>query len=90
MIKSYRSKALERFATKGDASKLAVKQTDRVRRLLADIDAATRPGQLDLPGYYYHALKPTTRHSVRVNGNYRITFGWDGEDAIDLDLEDYH
>ncbi|WP_367273864.1 hypothetical protein [Niveispirillum sp.] len=23
-------------------------------------------------------------------GNYRLTFGWDGVDAVDLDLEDYH
>jgi len=29
-------------------------------------------------------------HTVWVNGNYRITFGWNGEDATDVDLEDYH
>ena len=90
MIKSFRNKGLERFATKGDASRLSVQQADRVRRLLAAIDAATRPGQLDIPGFHYHPLKPTPRHSVRVTGNWRITFGWDGDDAIDVDLEDYH
>jgi len=27
---------------------------------------------------------------VRVTGNYRITFGWSGEDALEVDFEDYH
>jgi proteic killer suppression protein len=27
---------------------------------------------------------------VRVTGNYRITFGWSGENALDVDFEDYH
>jgi proteic killer suppression protein len=30
------------------------------------------------------------RWSVRMNGNYRITFGWSGENALEVDLEDYH
>jgi len=27
---------------------------------------------------------------MTVSRNWRLTFGWDGEDAIELDLEDYH
>jgi proteic killer suppression protein len=30
------------------------------------------------------------RYSVWVSGEWRITFGWDGDDAVDVDLEDYH
>jgi len=30
------------------------------------------------------------RWSMRVTGNYRITFGWSGENALDIDFEDYH
>ena len=30
------------------------------------------------------------RYAVDASGNWRITFGWDGEDAIEVDLEDYH
>jgi toxin HigB-1 len=30
------------------------------------------------------------RYAVWVSGNHRITFAWDGEDAIEVDLEDYH
>ena len=58
--------------------------------MLRAIDAATRPEQLNLPGYYFHTLRSMRRWSLRVSGNWRITFGWDGADAIDVDLEDYH
>jgi toxin HigB-1 len=45
---------------------------------------------VNLPGYYFHGLRGVHRWSIRVTGNRRITFGWDGADAIDVDLEDYH
>ena len=46
--------------------------------------------RMNLPGYHFHALRGVRRWSVRVTGNWRITFGWSGIDAIDVDLEDYH
>jgi toxin HigB-1 len=92
MIKSFRSKALRNFAAKGGASKLSVQNSDRVARILLSIDAATAPEQLNVPGFKFHALKGKDkgRFSVWVTGNYRVTFAWSGEDATDLDLEDYH
>ena len=91
MIKSFRSKALEAFAATGDGSKLPVKNQSRVRRILAALDAATRPEDMNLPGYRFHGLqgKPK-RYAVDASGNYRITFGWDEPDAVQVDLEDYH
>jgi len=43
-------------------------------------------------GWRFHALKGQAkgRYAVDASGNWRITFAWDGEDAIDVDLEDYH
>lgn len=90
MIKSFASKALRRFAEKGDASKLPVQRADRVRRILAILDAAKGPRDLDHPGLMFHALQGQKRFSVRVTANYRITFAWQGTDAVDVDLEDYH
>jgi proteic killer suppression protein len=58
--------------------------------MLRAIDAATKPEQLNLPGFHFHSLRGARRRSIRVTGNWRITFGWDGADAIDVDLEDYH
>ncbi len=92
MIRSFRSKALHLFAQKGNASKLSVQNSARIRRILLALEAATRPEQLNLPGHNFHTLRGADkgRFSVWVSGNYRITFGWNGDDAIDVDLEDYH
>lgn len=90
VIKSFKSKSLRRFAEKGDASKLPVKNSDRIRRILALLDAATNPSDMNLPGLFFHGLQNEETFSVRVTGNWRITFSWDDNDAIDVDIEDYH
>ena len=43
-------------------------------------------------GLRFHTLKGEGkgRYAVDASGNWRITFGWDGEDAIEVDLKDYH
>jgi toxin HigB-1 len=92
LIRSFRSKALRRFAEKGDASRLSVQAPDRVRRILARLEAAVQPSDMNLPGWRFHALRGDMagRFAVDASGNWRITFGWDDGDAIDVDLEDYH
>jgi len=92
VIRSFRSKALRRFAETGNSSKLSVQNPERIRRILLALDSARRPEALDLPGFRFHPLKGRQkgRYAVDASGNWRLTFGWDGEDAIDLDLEDYH
>jgi proteic killer suppression protein len=47
---------------------------------------------MNLPGYKLHELKGKEKDtwSVWVNGNWRITFRFDGADAIDVDYLDYH
>jgi proteic killer suppression protein len=92
MIRSFRSKPLKRFASAGDGSKLAVQKPERVRRILLLLDSALRPGEMDVAGLRFHALTGGNkgRYAVWASENYRITFGWDGENAIDVDLEDYH
>lgn len=90
VIRSFRNRALRRFFEEGDPSGLSVPNTARVGRLVRALDDATRPEQVNLPGLHFHALKGGRRWSIRVTGNWRITFGWDGADAIDVDLEDYH
>ena len=92
MIVSFRSKALRRFVEQGDASKLSVQNPARLRRMLQALDAASAPEEMDLPGLRFHPLKGRDkgRFAVDASGNWRITFGWHGVDAIDVDLEDYH
>ncbi|CAN5691024.1 type II toxin-antitoxin system RelE/ParE family toxin [soil metagenome] len=92
MIRSFRNKSLQRFFETGKPRGLSVQDDKRVARILRALEAASRPVDLDLPGYRFHNLAgdQKRRYSVRVTGNWRITFGWDGENAIDIDLEDYH
>jgi proteic killer suppression protein len=92
VIRSFRSKALRRFAETGNSSKLSVQNPERIRRILLALDSVRRPEALDLPGLRFHPLRGREkgRYAVDASGNWRLTFGWDGEDAIDLDLEDYH
>jgi len=92
MIRSFRSKALRRFAESGDGSKLSVQNTDRIRRILLALDASKSADQMNVPGFRFHALKGKFkgRYAVDASGNWRITFAWNGDDAVEVDLEDYH
>ncbi len=92
MIKSFRNKPLQRFFETGKSKGLSVQDDQRVSRILRALEAATRPEDLDLPGYRFHSLigRDKGRYSVRVTGNWRVTFGWQDVDAVGVDLEDYH
>ena len=92
MIRSFRSKALRRYVEQEDRSKLSVANVARLDRILTRLDAAIRPEQMDQAGWRFHPLKGSMkgRYAVDATANWRLTFGWDGEDAIEVDLEDYH
>ena len=92
VIRSFNDKGLRRFAERGDWSKLSVQKPDRIRDILNALEAATAPGQMNIPGLRFHDLAPSRpgTYSVTVSGNWRITFRFSGQDAVDVDLEDYH
>jgi toxin HigB-1 len=90
VIRSFRNRALKRYFEAGDPSGLSVPNVARVDRMLRVLDAANRPEHINLPGFYWHPLQGEARWSIRVTGNWRITFAWDGADAVAVDLEDYH
>lgn len=55
------------------------------------LDVATVSEEMNIPGFKFHGLQRNPkRYAVKVNGNYRVTFGWEGTDAIKLNLEDNH
>ena len=92
VIRSFRDKALERFFATGDGRRLSVQNTRRIGNILRALDDASRPEDMDLPGFRFHALigRDKGRYAVNASGNWRITFAWLEGDAIDVDLEDYH
>ncbi len=70
----------------------APKNAIRVRAILARLNAARGPEDMDLPGLVLHPLKGALKGhwAVTVSGNWRITFRFEGEDAYDVGLTDYH
>lgn len=90
MIASFRSRALKRLWERNDGRRLPPEDLGRIERILNALDLATMPEDMNLPGYHFHGLTNVERYAVTVRGNYRITFAWDGEDAVEVDYEDYH
>lgn len=92
MILSFRHKGLKRFFETGDQRGIPAQHAARIRRQLDVIDAATVIEDIDLPGYDLHELKGKRKGtwSIKVSGNWRITFQFRDGDASALDLEDYH
>jgi len=69
------------------------KQDKKLRMQLTALDAATQPQDLAvIPGWRLHELKgdQAGRWSITVNGNWRVTFGFEATDVVLLDYEDYH
>jgi proteic killer suppression protein len=64
----------------------------RVHRGLAQLNVAHAPALMNGPGLNFHALKGDLKglFAVSVTANYRIIFAFEGEDATDVDLVDYH
>jgi proteic killer suppression protein len=92
MIRGFRHKGLERFFASGDTSGINGQQAARLRRLLTSLNISAGPEGMNLPGYRLHQLRGDRRGqwAVAVSGNWRLVFVFDGEDATDVDLVDYH
>jgi proteic killer suppression protein len=91
MIRSFKSRALNVYWWSGDVSGIRADHVERIRRRLDALDAARRPGDMNIPGFNFHRLRGTpVRYTVHINGPWCLTFEWDGEDAVRVDLDQYH
>ena len=92
MIESFRSKALKRYWTKGDDAGIRPEWRKKVRIVLSRLDMARDPAEMNVPGFGFHALKgdQAGRFAVWVSRNWLITFSWNGENAKEVEMEDYH
>ena len=92
MIVSFRSKALKRFWEKSDRRGLNPQHVTKIEQLLTFLEAAGNPDDMNVPGFDFHKLHGDMppRWSVHVNGNWCITFSFDGNDASAVDYLDYH
>ena len=92
MIAGFKHRGLRRFFESGTTRGIQASHAERIRLILGRLNASRAPQDMNLPGLHLHELAGQRKGtwSVRVSGNWRITFRFDGPDAHDVDLEDYH
>lgn len=92
MIKSFKHRGLKRLHERGDRGGIRPDLLETVERMLTVLDAATTPQGMDIPRYRLHALKGDLKGmwSVTVRTNWRIVFRFQGTNAFDVELIDYH
>lgn len=92
MIVSFRHKGLEAFYRSGSTKGIQAAHARKIGMILAMLDVAKDPQDLNQPGLRLHGLKGDLKGhwSVWVNGNWRITFRFDGTDVELVDYQDYH
>ena len=92
MIRKFKHSGLEKYFLRGTKSGIQAKHASRIRLILGRLQASMKPRDMDLPGLELHELKGNRKGTwaVKVSGNWRITFKFDGPDAIDVDYLDYH
>lgn len=92
MIKSFKHKGLEQFFIEGSSRYLHQNHVKRIHELLGSLDTAEIIEDMDFPGFGLHPLRGNKKSlwSIKVSGNWRITFRFEDSDAYDVNLEDYH
>ena len=92
VIQNFRHKGLKRLFEDDDARGIRADQVEKVENILAVLNRARVPADMDLPGFRLHRLKGNRKDfwSVTVRANWRVTFRFENGHAYDVDLTDYH
>jgi proteic killer suppression protein len=92
MIRSFRHAGLEKFFYTGSKAGIQPAHSRKLAIQLYTLDLAKSASDMAINGWDLHPLKGDLagHWSVRVNANWRITFRFEGEDAILVDYRDYH
>ena len=92
MIKSFRHAGLEKFFRTGSKAGIQPAHAKRLNLQLTALHAASQPEDMAVPGWKLHPLgRELAGHwSVWGNGNWRLTFRFNGTDAEIVNYQDYH
>jgi len=76
----------------GQTAGVMIEHVKRLRQILALLETAGTVDDMKLPGLNLHELKGARKGtwSVKVSGNWRVTFRIRSGDAVDVNYEDYH
>ena len=92
MIKSFRHAGIEKFFFTGSKAGIQPKHASKLNLQLTTLNVAKGPADMGAPGWKLHSLAGDLKGhwAVSVSGNWRLTFRFEGEDAILVDYQDYH
>ena len=93
MIRRFACRETERLFEDQISRRLPTDIQRVARRKLLLLSQARRLDDLRAPpGNRLEALKGSRagKHSIRINNQWRICFRWEGEDAFDVEIVDYH
>ena len=91
MIRSFRHKGLAELFERGRTRHVRPDLQARCLRRLEALDHAESLMELNVPGFDFHGLRGLPkRYSIHVNGPWCITFEWEDDEALRVDLEQYH
>lgn len=92
MIASFRHRGLKALYDGRTERRVAPAHVEKLRDILAVLDLSRGPEDMNLPGFRLHELKaPLKGHwAVAVSGNWRVTFRFEDDAAVDVDYVDYH
>jgi proteic killer suppression protein len=93
VIKSCRCEETQQLYHRQPVRKIPPDLQRTALRKLWILDAAGRLEDLPSPpGNRLEALKGDRlgQHSIRINDRFRICFAWQGTDAYDVEIVDYH
>ena len=92
MILSFRHKGLEKFFISGSKAGIQDTHAPKLARILYRLNSTKEPNDMNIPGWDLHALAGNLKNhwSVKVNGNWRVTFKIENGHAEIVDYQDYH
>ena len=92
MIRSIRHRGLRRLYEANDSRGVMAEHVEKLRDILARLDAARVVADMDLPGFRLHRLRGNLRGywAVTVRANWRVIFRFADGEASEVDYVDYH
>lgn len=92
MIKSFRHKGIEKFFATGSKAGIQPKHAAKLTEQLTLLNIVRTPKMMNVVGWDWHPLKGDLLGlwAVSVNGNWRLVYSFEGEDAVLVDYQDYH
>lgn len=92
MIQTFRHRGLKRLFEDGDPRGIQPEHIEKIENILAVLNRARKPEDMNLPGFRLHRLRGDLKGfwSVVVRANWRVIFCFKAGHACDVDLVDYH